>query len=281
MLPIANRRSIKNLLAVSVVGLSALFTFVAVFDVSSAQADRHDHALPAAIGTSPTQVDHHEHSQPASAVNSSLEQVVQNQISRPTSASTIADVSIVDFAFDPQIITITVGSSVRWTRSPTSNFTHTTTSDVGSLDPWNSGDLAPGDSFTKVFNTPGTYIYHCEHHPFMTGAVVVLAPSSEPPAVVSIDGPIEGAIDTAYTFTATVSPITATLPITYSWQADGQSPITHIGGDLSDTVVFTWTLGTTGTQLITATATNEGGTAIGTHYIIFNAVRVYLPLIMR
>ncbi len=32
---------------------------------------------------------------------------------------------------------------------------------------------------------------------------------------------------------------------------------------------------------ITATATNEGGTAAGTHIIIFNAKRVYLPLIMK
>jgi plastocyanin len=263
MLPIAHGRSIKNLLVVSAVGLSALFTFVAIFDVSPAQAD------------------HHEHAQLTAAVNSSPGQVVQYPTDRPSSASAISDVTIVDFAFEPSIITITAGSSVRWTRSMATSITHTTTSDVGSLDPWNSGELAPGESFTKSFNTPGTYTYHCEVHPFMHGTVIVLAAGSEPPAAVNIAGPFEGAIDTAYTFTATVSPLTATLPITYIWQATDQSPITHTGSDLSDTVMFTWTSGTTGTQLITTTATNEGGTAIGTHVIIFNAVRVYLPLIMR
>ncbi len=45
--------------------------------------------------------------------------------------------------------------------------------------------------------------------------------------------------------------------------------------------MFTWTSGATGTQLITATVTNEGGTAIGSHIIIFNAVHVYLPLVLR
>ena len=220
-------------------------------------------------------------SPPAHAASHATEATQTGQAS-PTVAAAGGDVSIVDFAFDPSTITITAGSSVRWTRSVATSITHTTTSDVGSLDPWNSGQLAPGESFTKTFNTPGTYTYHCEFHPFtMLGTVVVLAAGPEPPAAVSIAGPFEGAIDTAYTFTATVSPLTATLPITYSWQATGQSPITHTGGDLSDTVMFTWTSGTTGTQLITTTATNEGGTAIGTHIIIFNAVRVYLPLVLR
>ena len=133
----------------------------------------------------------------------------------------------------------------------------------------------------KTFTTPGDYAYHCAIHTFMHGTVVVVAAGSEPPAAVSIAGPFEGVINTAYTFTATVSPITATPPITYFWQATGQSPITHSGRDLSDTIMFTWIPGTTGTQLITATAINEEGTAIGTHIIIFNAKRVYLPLITR
>ncbi len=45
--------------------------------------------------------------------------------------------------------------------------------------------------------------------------------------------------------------------------------------------MFTWTSGTTGTQLITATATNEGGMATETHFIIFNAKHVYLPPVLR
>ena len=223
MVPISYQRTIKILLVVSAVSLSALFTLVAVFDVSTAQANNHEHAQRAPVTNSPRQV-------------------VQYSPARPASTSAITDVSIVDFAFEPSTITITAGSSVRWTRSPASIFTHTTTSDAGSMDPWNSGDLAPGASFTKQFNTPGTFTYHCEHHPFtMNGTVVVLPAGPVPPAAVSIAGPFVGVIDTAYTFTATVSPLTATVPITYFWQATGQSPIMHTGSELSDTVVFTWT----------------------------------------
>jgi plastocyanin len=281
MVPISYRRTIKNLLVVSAVGLSALFTFVAVFGVPAANADYHEHSQLAAIDASPVQAGHHEHTQLAVPIHPSPERAVQVQPAGPASASAIADITIVDFAFDPAIITITAGSSVRWTRSVSTIITHTTTSDLGSLDPWTSGFLAPGQTFTKVFNTPGTYTYHCEVHPFMHGTVVVLRAGPEPPAAVRIAGPFEGVINTGYTFTATVSPPTATVPITYFWQATGQSPITHVESDFSDSVTFTWTLGTTRTQLITATATNEGGTAIGTHILIFTPLRLHLPQVFR
>jgi plastocyanin len=265
MLRIAYRRSIKNLLVVSAVGLSALFTLIAVFDVPPAQADHHEHVQPAAaIDTSLAQADHHEHTQLATAIDSSPAQVDQHQPASPTAASAIIDVSIVDFAFDPSIITITAGSTVRWTRSPASTITHTTTSDIGSLDPWDSGQLAPGASFTKTFNTPGTYTYRCEFHPLsMHGTVVVLSSAPQPPTGVSIDGPDLSEVNTLHVFTATVNPITATQPITFVWEATGQSPVTHTGSNLIDVVSFTWATGTTGTARITATATNAGGTASG------------------
>ena len=187
-------------------------------------------------------------------------QANNNGATNRATSSAIADVTIVDFAFDPQVVTITAGSSVRWTRSNTSVFTHTTTSDTSI---WDSGDLAPGGIFAETFNTPGIYAYHCARHPFdMHGTVIVVAPPSD----VSVAGPTEGMINTAYVFTATVSPITATPPITYMWQATGQSPVTHVGS-LSDTIAFTWPSGATGAQAITATATNQGGSAASTHTI--------------
>jgi hypothetical protein len=81
-----------------------------------------------------------------------------------------------------------------------------------------------------------------------------------------ISGPTVGVVQTSYTFTATVYPITGTvmLPVTYVWQAMGQSLVTNTSG-LSDTVSFAWT--TTGTQAITVTATNAGGTITDSHAI--------------
>ncbi|HUX77406.1 MAG TPA: hypothetical protein VMY40_12280 [Anaerolineae bacterium] len=95
---------------------------------------------------------------------------------------------------------------------------------------------------------------------------------------VVITGPMTGWVGTPYTFTATVDSLTATLPITYFWQASGQdSPTTHTSG-LSDTVAWSWTV--PGTQLITLTATNARDTVIDTHAITTYPC-VYLPIVFK
>ncbi|MCJ7459675.1 MAG: cupredoxin domain-containing protein [candidate division Zixibacteria bacterium] len=78
------------------------------------------------------------------------------------------NVSIVDFAFSPQVDTITAGDSVQWTNNGA--FTHTSTSNTLI---WNSGNLAPGQSFTVQYNTPGSFPYHCAIHLSMTATIVV------------------------------------------------------------------------------------------------------------
>ena len=49
----------------------------------------------------------------------------------------------------------------------------------------------------------------------------------------------EGAPNESHTFTAYVQPITATTPLTYTWQATGLPGIVHTGG-LTDTAAFAW-----------------------------------------
>ena len=93
----------------------------------------------------------------------------------------------------------------------------------------------------------------------------------DPAAEVTIAGPTVGMVYTTYAFTSTVSPPTATLPITYAWQATGQSPLTHTVG-LSDSVAFTWSA--TGTQMITVTASNGGSPVTDTHAIIMSPLFV-------
>ena len=65
------------------------------------------------------------------------------------------------------------------------------------------------------------------------------------PASVSLNGPTTGATLTSYAFTATVSPLTTTLPVTYTWQASGQPTLIHTNG-LSDTASFAWPAGAIG-----------------------------------
>lgn len=66
----------------------------------------------------------------------------------------------------------------------------------------------------------------------------------------------EGLVGGARLFTAEVSPINATLPITYIWQASNHPPATHSGG-ITDTIILTWPI--TGTQVVTVTASNPFG----------------------
>lgn len=96
-----------------------------------------------------------------------------------------------------------------------------------------------------------------------------------PPDSVSLAGTASGLPGTAHTFTATVSPGSASTPITYTWQADGQTLVTHTGRGTSDTIQFTWS--TTGTKAITVTATNAGGTATNSRTILINETGTVTP----
>jgi len=98
------------------------------------------------------------------------------------------------------------------------------------------------------------------------------------PAGVVISGPPTGVIDAAYVFTATVSPISTTLPITYVWQATGQSAVTRTG-NLSNSVAFTWTM--SGAQAITVTVANDAGMVADTHVIQIDLRKLYLPVVLR
>jgi hypothetical protein len=88
------------------------------------------------------------------------------------------------------------------------------------------------------------------------------------PTRIAVNGPTTGVVGSNYTFSAVVTPVSTTLPITYTWQATGQTPVTHTAG-LSDTVAFSWS--TAGTKMITVTATNAGGTVTDTRQVAITA----------
>jgi hypothetical protein len=83
---------------------------------------------------------------------------------------------------------------------------------------------------------------------------------------IDVTGPVTATLGSASTLTATVAPLTATLPITYTWQALGQSPVVHTGGGLSDTLGLSWAI--SGTKTVTVTAVNPCGVGVtATHTI--------------
>lgn len=78
-------------------------------------------------------------------------------------------VTIQNFAFSPSTITVKKGTNVTWTNND--EVAHTVTTDTGTeLD---SQLLAKGKSFSHVFDTEGSFAYHCTPHPNMKATVVV------------------------------------------------------------------------------------------------------------
>jgi plastocyanin len=71
-------------------------------------------------------------------------------------------------AYAPNPVTVAVGGTVTWTNNDTT--THTSTGDGGT---WDSGNIAPGATFTRTFSSAGSFRYHCTIHPGMIGTVNV------------------------------------------------------------------------------------------------------------
>jgi plastocyanin len=93
----------------------------------------------------------------------------RGHLPRSSAASlTTAKDKIVDFAFKPKTLHITKGTRVKWVNK--GSVTHTTTSNKGL---WDSGRLAPGERFSRVFRKAGTFKFHCSIHPNMVGKIVV------------------------------------------------------------------------------------------------------------
>ncbi len=84
------------------------------------------------------------------------------------SAPVAALVDIFDFDFGPSTLTVPSGTMVTWTNSGPS--AHTVTSDDGAFE----GDtLLHDEVLSVVFDSPGTFDYHCAIHPEMQGRVTV------------------------------------------------------------------------------------------------------------
>nr|WP_321238085.1 cupredoxin family copper-binding protein [uncultured Tolumonas sp.] len=96
----------------------------------------------------------------------------KEQIDSPSPMSntpmTAMNVAIMGFAFNPENVTVKIGSSITWTnqdRAP-----HTITSDDGS---WDSGKIMQNGKYTHKFDTAGTFTYYCTVHPSMKGTIIV------------------------------------------------------------------------------------------------------------
>ncbi len=80
----------------------------------------------------------------------------------------VARVGMRQLAFAPASIEVAAGTTVEWRNDD--QVVHVVRADDGS---WDSGDIAPGATWRRTFDRPGTYTYTCTPHPFMKGVVVV------------------------------------------------------------------------------------------------------------
>jgi len=89
----------------------------------------------------------------------------------PASGSPAASghsVTIQNLSFQPNALTVSVGTTVTWTNNDSTQ--HTVTADDGSFD---SGVLQEGATFSQTFTAAGTFSYHCNIHSTMTGTITV------------------------------------------------------------------------------------------------------------
>jgi plastocyanin len=81
------------------------------------------------------------------------------------------EIDVVDIDYEPREATVPAGSTVTWTN--TGDLPHTVTKDEGPGDDFDSGTLAPGDTYEQTFDTAGTIDYVCTIHANQRGTVVV------------------------------------------------------------------------------------------------------------
>jgi len=86
----------------------------------------------------------------------------------PTGPVPAPTVSIQGFAFAPEVLQVSAGIAVVWTNNDPAP--HTVTAEDRSFD---SGILTTSQTFRRVFDAPGTFLYQCSLHPTMKGRVEV------------------------------------------------------------------------------------------------------------
>ena len=99
-----------------------------------------------------------------------------------------------------------------------------------------------------------------------------------PVASLGLAGHNAGGVGVTYPFTATVLPITTTLPLTYVWQVSNHPTVTFTHG-LSATQNIAWSAA--GTKQILVTAFNAAGSASVTHTIMTHLREIFLPVLRR
>ncbi len=92
----------------------------------------------------------------------------QQPAPQQVAATNEAEISIQNFHFMPEILTVKAGTAVTWVNRDEEPH------NVVSLDRvFRSKAIDGGEKFTATFDKPGTYKYICAVHPHMRGQIIV------------------------------------------------------------------------------------------------------------
>lgn len=108
-------------------------------------------------------------SQPSAAVRSAP----MARLPRPISDAPDATIVMRGLRYSRPRLEITAGTRVTWLNRDPVEHTVTATDTTGENGRFDSGPIAYGKSWSRTFDTPGTYRYHCIPHPHMNGVIVV------------------------------------------------------------------------------------------------------------
>lgn len=85
-------------------------------------------------------------------------------------AQDVIEVEIKEFQYTPATVTVSPGTTVRWTNREKRQYHNVWFETLGEAEP---DYLFPDDSYEKVFEQKGSFPYHCGPHPQMRGVVHV------------------------------------------------------------------------------------------------------------
>ncbi|MCZ6857930.1 MAG: plastocyanin/azurin family copper-binding protein [Gemmatimonadetes bacterium] len=85
-------------------------------------------------------------------------------------------VNVIDYENTPATVTISAGDQVRWVNDGCLKHNIRSGADPVGDGAWGLPEVAAGASWSRIFNTPGTYEHFCSLHPTLMPGTVVVTP---------------------------------------------------------------------------------------------------------
>ena len=92
-------------------------------------------------------------------------------LERPTALQNT--VIITNYSFYPDLLVVKKGTTVTWINMDHVSHTVESGTHENPTGLFESGLLGHMESFSHTFTELGTYVYHCDPHPYMTGKIIV------------------------------------------------------------------------------------------------------------